>query len=121
MDGNDSNFNAFHDRVIKSYKKELPSGMDVSDEISFFEYSQHYCICYIDISESTKTTATIKDPQKIRDYYSTFLNSMAAVISEFHGKVIKRYLVMVSFTTFQVLVMWKMVLPSATSSSVDLL
>ncbi len=91
MDGDDSNFNAFHDRVIKSYKKELPSGMEVSDEISFFEYSQHYCICYIDISESTKTTAMIKDPQKIRDYYSTFLNSMAAVISEFHGKIIKRY------------------------------
>ena len=89
MDGNNSNFIAFHDRVTKSYKKELPSDTDVSDEISFFEYSQHYCICYIDISESTKTTATIKDPQKIRDYYSTFLNSMAAVISEFHGKIIK--------------------------------
>ncbi|MGN6630942.1 MAG: response regulator [Nitrososphaeraceae archaeon] len=89
MDGNNSNFDAFHDRVTKSYKKELPSDMDVSDEISFFEYSQHYCICYIDISESTKTTAAIKDSQKIRDYYSTFLNSMAAVISEFHGKIIK--------------------------------
>jgi CheY-like chemotaxis protein len=89
MDGNDSDFDTFDDRVTTSYKKESPPRGDLSDEISFFEYSQHYCICYVDISESTKITAAIKDSQKIRDYYSTFLNSMSAVISEFHGRIIK--------------------------------
>src|SRR6476620_2689174 len=89
MDGNDSDFDTFDDRVTTSYKKESPPGGDLSDEISFFEYSQHYCICYVDISESTKITAAIKDSQKIRDYYSTILNSMSAVIAEFHGRIIK--------------------------------
>ena len=89
MDGNGPNYDSFDDGFSRSHEKDLSPTIETSDEISFFEHSQNYCVCYVDISESTKTTATIKDSQKIRDYYSTFLNSMAAIISEFHGRIIK--------------------------------
>lgn len=89
MGDNDSDFDTFVNVSASPYTKDLSTRGDVSDEISFFDYSQHYCVCYVDISESTKITAAITDSQKIREYYSTFLNSMAAVISDFHGKVIK--------------------------------
>lgn len=89
MGGNDSDYDSSDGGFSKSHEKDLSPIIETSDEISFFEHSQNYCVCFVDISESTKTTATIKDSQKIRDYYSIFLNSMAAVICEFHGRIIK--------------------------------
>ncbi|HEY7571083.1 MAG TPA: response regulator [Nitrososphaeraceae archaeon] len=89
MTGNDSQHDSFDEGFSRSYEKDSSPIIETSDEISFFDLSQNYCVCFVDVSESTKTTATIKDSQKIRDYYSTFLNSMAAIISEFHGRIIK--------------------------------
>ena len=89
MQDNESRFGTFGDVPSRHSTNDLPAVDELSDEISFFDYSQHYCVCYVDISESTKITAAIKDSQKIREYYSTFLNSMSSVISEFHGRIIK--------------------------------
>jgi CheY-like chemotaxis protein len=59
------------------------------NQISFINYTQRYCIGFIDIFESTKETAKIKESRKLRKYYSLFLNTMASIINNFNGKIVK--------------------------------
>ncbi|MFL6360454.1 MAG: hypothetical protein ACJ72V_14075, partial [Nitrososphaeraceae archaeon] len=48
-----------------------------SEEICFLAHSQNYCVCIVDMVNSTKITAEISDHLKIRQYYSIFINAMA--------------------------------------------
>ncbi len=59
------------------------------EQINFINFTQQYCIGFIDIINSTQETAKIKDPKKLRKYYSLFLNSMSTIINQYHGKIIK--------------------------------
>src|SRR5919108_1980432 len=60
------------------------------EEISFTGSSQNCCISFIDIVDSTKITRTeINDAEKIRRYYSIFINTMAAIIRDFNATIIK--------------------------------
>jgi class 3 adenylate cyclase len=60
------------------------------EEISFTGSSQNCCISFIDIVDSTKITTTeINDAEKIRKYYSIFINTMAAIIRDFSATIIK--------------------------------
>ena len=59
------------------------------EQINFINFTQHYCIGFIDIINSTQETAKIKDPKKLRKYYSLFLNSMSAILNQYNGKVVK--------------------------------
>ena len=59
------------------------------EEISFSSKSQSYCVCFVSMVDSTETTFTINDPDKIRRYYSIFINTMAAIARNFDAKVIK--------------------------------
>lgn len=58
------------------------------DEICFIG-TQTCCVCFIDIVDSTRTTSNLDNPQKIRKYYSIFLNSMAAIARGGGAKIIK--------------------------------
>jgi two-component system response regulator ChvI len=58
-------------------------------QVTFINYTHRYCVCVIDIVDSTKTTSTIDGSEKIRDFYSIFLNTMASIIKTHNGKVIK--------------------------------
>ena len=58
-------------------------------EISFASMSQSYCVCFVSMVDSTETTFTINEPDKIRRYYSIFINTMAAIARNFDAKVIK--------------------------------
>jgi two-component system, OmpR family, response regulator ChvI len=58
-------------------------------EISFTTKSQSYCVCFVSMVDSTETTFTISDPDKIRRYYSIFINTMAAIARNFDAKVVK--------------------------------
>jgi two-component system, OmpR family, response regulator ChvI len=49
----------------------------------------YYCICLVDMVDSTKITAQIGRADKVRKYYSIFLNAMAAISKNFGAKVIK--------------------------------
>ena len=60
-----------------------------NEEISFSSKSQSYCVCFVSMVDSTETTLTINDPDKIRRYYSIFINTMAAIARNFDAKVIK--------------------------------
>ena len=59
------------------------------NQITFVNFSNNYCICMIDIIDSTKNTYDILESKKIKQYYSVFLNTMTSIIKRHGGKVIK--------------------------------
>ena len=61
-----------------------------TEEISFLNQSDSYGVCVIDMIGSTKVISQISTyPDKIRKYYSVFLNSMSAIIKKHGGVIIK--------------------------------
>ena len=60
-----------------------------SEEICFLPNSQNYCVCYVDMVDSTSITANISDHQKIRQYYSIFINTMATLVKNYGAKIVK--------------------------------
>jgi class 3 adenylate cyclase len=58
------------------------------EEVSFSGHRENYCICYIDMMNSTKIAAELTDVQ-ISKYYSIFINSMAIIARNFGAKIIK--------------------------------
>ena len=59
------------------------------DVIVFNNYSRRYCICIISIVDFTKYLDKLKEPVELRKFYSIFYNSMALIIKNHDGKVIK--------------------------------
>ena len=59
------------------------------EEISFDGRSENYCVCMVDMVDSTQIIAGISNSKKILLYYSIFLNSMASIVRGHHAKVIK--------------------------------
>ena len=64
-------------------------GREKEQEIFFTTRSQSYCVCFVSMVGSTETIFTINEPDKIRRYYSIFINTMAAIARNFDAKVIK--------------------------------
>ena len=63
--------------------------MHVSDYLVAFTTQSHsYCVGCVDMVNSTKISASLP-VDKIREYYETFLNSMAKIVGKYDGKVIK--------------------------------
>jgi len=60
-----------------------------SDQICFINYTQKYCVCIVDIVNSTLATAGIIGSQKIRKYYSIFLNTIFLTIKDYGGRITK--------------------------------
>jgi len=56
--------------------------------VNFLETSQNYCVCLVDIVDSTKISASLTQ-QKLSKYYEIFLNSMAQIVEKHGGFVIK--------------------------------
>jgi two-component system, OmpR family, response regulator ChvI len=62
----------------------------VAEEISFIGGSQNCCVCFIDIVDSTRITAIeIEQSEKIKMYYSLFINTVAAIARDFDATIIK--------------------------------
>ena len=62
----------------------------IPEEISFLNEPDSYCVCFIDMIGSTKVISQLSTfPDKIRKYYSVFLNSMSAIIKKHEGIIIK--------------------------------
>jgi two-component system, OmpR family, response regulator ChvI len=59
------------------------------EEISFSSKSQSYCVSFVSMVDSIGFTFQIKDAEKIRKYYSIFINTMAAIARNFGAKIIK--------------------------------
>lgn len=56
--------------------------------VNFLETSQSYCVGLVDIVGSTKIAARLTH-KRLSKYYEIFLNSMAQIVEEFGGYVIK--------------------------------
>ena len=59
------------------------------EEISFSGNSENYCVSFIDMVNSTNITAQISHVEKIRKYYSIFINTMATLVRNYGAKIIK--------------------------------
>ena len=63
-------------------------GKKIENIISFVGNPQSYCIGMVDMVDSTKITSGISH-DKVCSLYAIFLNSMAMLVGQFEGKVIK--------------------------------
>jgi two-component system, OmpR family, response regulator ChvI len=68
---------------------EYLSIFDLANEISFLDRSMNCCVCFVDMVSSTKITAEISDRRKIGQYYSIFINTMAALAKNYGAKIVK--------------------------------
>jgi CheY-like chemotaxis protein len=61
-----------------------------SSFISFNDKPHNFCICFIDIIESTNSIAKISnDSLKLKKYYSLFFNTIGKTITNFNGYILK--------------------------------
>jgi two-component system, OmpR family, response regulator ChvI len=58
-------------------------------QVNFINCAHKYCVCFVDIVDSTKNTCNINGSDKIQGYYSIFLNTMSSIIKKNNGRVIK--------------------------------
>jgi len=59
------------------------------DGITFLRAGGDYCVCFVDIVDSTRVTSSINNPEKARKYYEIFLLTMAAISRNFGATIIK--------------------------------
>jgi len=56
--------------------------------LQFSDYSENYCVCFIDIVNSTNITEKLSD-LKTSKFYGIFLNLMNEIVSSYEGIVVK--------------------------------
>jgi two-component system, OmpR family, response regulator ChvI len=62
---------------------------ELQDDIIFRGISSDFCVCMLDIVNSTAVTSSLAQEDKIRKFYSLFVNSVSPIISHFGGRVLK--------------------------------
>ena len=60
----------------------------IESTISFSGSYKNYCVCMVDVANSTYDTAKLTNGKACK-YYSIFLNSMATIAKEFGAEVVK--------------------------------
>ena len=61
----------------------------MAEEIQFTGNSHNCCVCFVDVVDSTRITVEITNAEKIKRYYSIFINTMAAIARNFGANIIK--------------------------------
>ncbi len=56
--------------------------------LQFSDYSEKYCVCMVDIMNSTKITSKLSESET-SEFYKIFLNSIAVTVRNFGGIVVK--------------------------------
>ena len=80
--------NSSHDNAFSSFPAASRNISD-KEEISFSGKSENYCVSFIDMVNSTNITAQISHAEKIRRYYSIFINTMATLATNYGAKIIR--------------------------------
>jgi two-component system, OmpR family, response regulator ChvI len=62
---------------------------EAENEITFSDKSQNCCVCFVIMTDPLSAITELKDPDKIRRYYSVFINTTAAIARNFNAKIIK--------------------------------
>jgi class 3 adenylate cyclase len=76
------------DSLLKIKEREDVIRQQKEVLLQFSQYSSNYCVCFVDIIGSTKLTTNLSDLQTSK-FYSIFLNSLATVITQNGGVVVK--------------------------------
>jgi len=72
--------------TIKQKEELIKRQQDVL--LQFSNFSENYCVCFVDIVNSTSITEKLSD-LKTSKFYSIFLNLMNEIVSNFDGVVVK--------------------------------
>lgn len=72
--------------AIKQKEEIIQQQQDIL--LQFSEFSEKYCVCLIDVINSTKITANLSDIQT-SEFYRIFLNSSASIVRKHNGVVVK--------------------------------
>ena len=77
---------------LSSYSKNshptIPD-QNSSNGIALENNSENFCVSLIDIVGSTRIVSTIDSSKNIRNFYGTFINSVANILKKHHAKIIK--------------------------------
>ena len=86
-----ASYDSDRDNFTLADKEKNPIEFNIrTEEIYFADQSNgYYCVCFVDIVNSSQITARIAVGDKIKKYYEIFLNAMAALAKNFGAKVIK--------------------------------
>lgn len=76
------------DSLLKIKEREDVINQQKEVLLQFSQYSSNYCVCFVDIVGSTKLTSKLTDLQTSK-FYSIFLNTLATVITQNGGVVVK--------------------------------
>jgi class 3 adenylate cyclase len=63
--------------------------VNLQDKEISFSYHQNYCVCVVDIVNSTEIIMSMSNPLKVREYILTFINSMSTIARRFGATIVK--------------------------------
>lgn len=91
---NQPNFESpiYYNNIIRKNEGQINNSSTTivdPNQITFINCTHKYCICFIDIINSTKNTNDMMHSDMIQGYYSIFLNTMSNIIRNHNGRVIK--------------------------------
>jgi len=84
----DSMAQKLQESIIEIKEKEDVIKQQEDILLQFSDYSEKYCVCMIDIISSTKITANLSESET-SEFYRIFLNSVALIVRNFGGIVVK--------------------------------
>lgn len=84
----DSMAQKLQDSLIEIKQKEDVIKKQEDILLQFSDYSENYCVCMVDIMNSTKITSNLSETQT-SEFYKIFLNSIAKIVRKFDGIVVK--------------------------------
>ncbi len=84
----DSMAQKLQDSLIEIKEKEDVIKKQEDILLQFSDYSENYCVCMVDIMNSTKITSRLSETQT-SEFYKIFLNSIATIVRKFDGIVVK--------------------------------
>jgi HAMP domain-containing protein len=84
----DSMASKLQESIIEIKQKEDVIKQQEDILLQFSDKSEKYCVCMIDIMNSTKIISMMQD-EKINEFYKIFINSTASIVNKFDGYVVK--------------------------------
>jgi hypothetical protein len=75
--------------ISENGTKITEEGEERENEITFSDKSRNCCVCFVSMLDPVDAIAELRDPDKIRTYYSVFINTTATIARNFNAKIIK--------------------------------
>jgi class 3 adenylate cyclase len=87
-ESNDFSFPSFITSKSEDMQHSWVTSEGGEEEVSFSGLRQNYCVCFIDLMNSTRIASNLAGAE-LDKFYSIFLNAMATIVRNFGGKIIK--------------------------------